>query len=233
MMIWDCISYWREHRLVAARLELWRRSGLDVTVVAFVGDRTHRGNPKPAGIPDPPAGVRVVNVTLDAGDDWGRERQQRDAVTGLVPKMAGDDLVLLCDADEIVDPAAIPRIVDAAQNGPARLMMAVYMFDTRWRTQTPWSHPVALLAKHMQRKPSQRFREKHGRGPRVRDAGWHLTYQDDVDAKLSAFAHAEVDTPEFRRQLEQARTTHIGLDGIPFVDQPLTGPLADVLEGET
>jgi hypothetical protein len=231
-VIWDCFPYWREHDLVSARLELWERSGYEVTCVAFVGDRTHRGDPKPLGLPAPPAGVRVVNVTLDAADDWGRERQQRDAVTEVLPEMAGDDLVLLCDADEIVDPLAVPRILDWAQNGPVRLAMVVYLFNTEWRSAAQWSHPVALLAKHMQRKPSQRFRERHGRLPKIRDCGWHLTYQDDIDGKLSAFAHAEVDTPEYRAELERARVTHTGLDGAPFTFDPLTGPLADVLRGD-
>jgi hypothetical protein len=230
-MIWDCFPYWRERRLVAVRLELWRRSGLDATVVAFVGDRTHRGNPKPSGLPAPPAGVRVVDVTLDAGGDWERERQQRDAVTDLRPEMAPDDLVLLCDADEIVDPLAVPRIVETAHGGPVRLAMAVYMFDTSNLSQARWSHAVAFHARDMQRKPSQRFRERHGRLPRVADAGWHLTYQGDIDEKLSAFAHAEVDTDEYRDQLAASRRDRVGLDGVPFINRPLTGDIAEVMRG--
>lgn len=232
-MIWDCVPYWRERRLVAARLELWRRSGFDVTVVAFVGDRTHRGHPKPPGLPDPPSGVRVVDVVLDAGDNWSRERQQRDAVIDIRPEMAPDDLVLLCDADEIVHPAAIPQILEKAQSGPVRLSMAVYVFDTSTLSLSRWSHAVALYARDLQSKPSQRHRERHGRQPRIADAGWHFTYQGDahaIDQKLSAFAHAEEDTAEVREAWEIRRAQRVDPDG-PYIERPLTGEIAEVLRG--
>jgi hypothetical protein len=230
-MIWDCVPYWRERRLVAARLELWRRSGLDVTVVTFVGDRTHRGDPKPSGLPAPPPGVRVVDVVLDAGDDWGRERQQRDAVTDLRPEMASDDLVLLCDADEVVDPLAVPRILETAQSGPVRLSMKMYLFDDSNMSTSNWSHAVAMYARDLQGKPSQRHRERHGRFVRIADAGWHLSYQGDVDQKLSSFAHAEVDNDEYRARLAASRANRVDMDGNPFIDCPLTGDIAEALRG--
>jgi len=227
-MIWDCVPYWREARLVAARVALWDRSGLDVTVVAFVGDRTHRGDPKPEGLPPPPDGVRTVNVTLDKSDDWGRERQQRDAVCNLRPEMADTDLILLCDADEIVNPAAIPSIMTAAENCPHRLSMVMYLFDTEWRTVNPWKKARACLARDLPAMPSQRLR---GRSmlPSVADAGWHLTYQDDNDGKLRAFAHAEFDTDDHRAWLTVCRLNHTDLSGVSLIYDPLTGPLAEVL----
>ena len=62
---------------------------------------------------------------------------------------------------------------------------------------------------------------------RVADAGWHLTYfgtDEDVDLKLSAFAHAELDIPQTRVDLAQFRT-----EGTGFLDDPLEGPLAEIL----
>jgi hypothetical protein len=63
--------------------------------------------------------------------------------------------------------------------------------------------------------------------PRVDDAGWHLTYlgtDADVDAKLSAFAHAEMDTAEVRADIARIRA-----EGTDLLDDPLAGPLADLL----
>jgi hypothetical protein len=105
------------------------------------------------------------------------------------------------------------------------------VFDTTNLSTAKWSHAVALHARDMQRKPSQRFRERHGRLPRVADAGWHLAYQGDVDEKLSAFAHAEVDTDEYRVRLAASRAKRVDLDGVPFIDCPLTGEIAEVLRG--
>ena len=65
--------------------------------------------------------------------------------------------------------------------------------------------------------------------PKVPDAGWHLTYfgsDEDVDVKLSAFAHVEIDNPQTRKDI-----AHIRAEGNGFIDDPLTGPLAEILHG--
>lgn len=209
MRVWDCYPYWRERWAAEARLHLWSTLAPDVEYwpVAFRGDRTHRGTPLPDDLPDPPDGVEVVRVTLDAGSDWGREEQQRDAVVLLKPAMEPDDLVLLCDADEIVDPRRLDAILDATVNGPARLSMGLWMCGTRWRNKRPWTHPVACRARDLPPHPSQRLRL----GPVTRvvpDAGWHLSYlgtDEDVDAKLKAFAHSECDTEQYRAAMARLR----------------------------
>lgn len=226
MKVWDVFCYWRERWAVDARLRLW--ADVDGYVpVALVGDRTHRGGLLPQR-PDPGVGVRVVWSVLDADDDWGREAQQRDAVRSLLPFTHPDDLVLLCDADEFVDPAALPRIVEATGSGPVKLKMAHYMAGVRWRHQSPWRHPAACRARDLPGHPTAELRLNFGTIPRVPDAGWHLTYfgtDEDVDLKLSAFAHAETDTAQTRREVAEIRE-----HGTGFLDDPLTGPLADILQ---
>ena len=201
MKIWDVFPYWRERWAVDARLQLWAELDVDYAPVALIGDRTHRGNPLPE--PDLPSAVWRVSVTLDADSDWGREAQQRDAVRVLLPHMAPDDLVLLCDADEIVDPRALPAILEATEHGPVKLRMAHYMCGTRWRHRDPWRHAGACRARDLPEHPSDELRMNFAIR-RVADAGWHLTYfgtDEDVDLKLSAFAHAELDIPQTRVDL--------------------------------
>ena len=227
MKIWDAFCYWRERWAVDARLRLW--ADVDSYVpAALVGDRTHRSGPLPER-PDPGAGVLVAWKVLDADSDWGREAQQRDAVRSLLPFMDPDDLVLLCDADEFVDPRALPAILEATEHGPVKLKMAHYMAGVRWRHQNPWRHPGACRARDLPEHPTADLRMNFGAIPRVPDAGWHLTYfgsDEDVDLKLSAFAHAEFDTAQTRREVAEIRATGAG-----FIDDPLTGPLAGILAG--
>jgi hypothetical protein len=222
--VWDVFPYWRERWAVDARLRLWAELAPDVThlPVALVGDRTHRGTTLPP--PELPVGVERVTVTLDAADDWGRERQQRDAVSSL--PMGRDDLVLLCDADEFVDPRALPAIRATTAVGPVKLRMALYACGMRWRHRDWWRHPAACRARDLPADPSDHLRMNFAL-PKVDNAGWHLTYllDSDVDAKLRAFAHAECDTEQYRADLARVRETGDG-----FVDDPLTGPLADILE---
>jgi hypothetical protein len=231
MKVWDVFPYWRERWAVDARLRLWAPfTDVDYMPVALLGDRTHRGNPLPVGLPDP--GVKRFTVKLDADSDWGRERQQRDAVTLLAANctwallMEPDDLILLCDADEFVDPYALPVILRSTESGPVKLRMANYMCGTRWRHRDWWRHPAACRARDLPEHPSEQLRMNFSL-PKVHHAGWHLTYFDeDVDGKLSAFAHAEYDTEQTRREIADIRA-----NGTGFIYDPLTGPLADILAG--
>lgn len=226
MRVWDVFPYWQERWAVNARLELWAAVN-DYTPVALVGDRTHRGSLLPPAAQGP--GVERLWVILDADGDWGREAQQRDAVRQLAPRMDPDDLVLLCDADEFVDPRALPRILEATARGPVKLRMAHYMCGTRWRHPNWWRHAGAFRARDMPTHPTAELRMNFGPIYRVPDAGWHLTYMgtdEDVDAKLKAFAHAECDNEQTRAEI-----AHIRALGTGFIDDPLTGPLADILAG--
>ena len=232
MKVWDVFPYWRERWAVDARLQLWAPfTDVEYMPVALLGVRTHRGNPLPADQPDP--GVQWLKVALDAGSDWGREQQQRDAVTRIaanrthLPRMDPDDLILLCDADEFVDPsAALPVILRSTESGPVKLRMANYMCGTRWRHRDWWRHPGACRARDLPEHPSEELRMNFAL-PKVDEAGWHLTYFDaDDDGKLKAFAHAEYDNEQTRRELADIR-----VNGTGFIDDPLTGPLADILAG--
>ena len=202
--VWDCFPMWRELWAYRARLALWAEFAPDVDyqAVPLLGDRTHRGDPLPLEVMalwnDLPHNGYAM-VTLDAGSDWGREEQQRDAVVELRPRMADDDLVLLGDADELVDPRALAAIVAATEDGPCKLEMALYFYGTRWRYQRPWRHAGACRARDLPASVSKSIRlAGHTIVP---DAGWHISYVGDGDQKLRAFAHSEVDNEEFRATL--------------------------------
>lgn len=229
MIVFDVAPYWREAWAFEARQRLWAQFAPDVDYqpVALVGDRTHRGEPKPSNLPPPPAGVAVVPVTLDAGTDWGREEQQRDAVHSALAAHS-DDLVLLGDADEIVDPRRLDAILAATEQGPVKLAMALYFYGSRWRYPRPWTHAGACRARDLPQSVSRSIRlAAH---PVVPDAGWHLSYVGDWDAKLKAFAHSEVDTPEFRATLQ--RGAELGTSpggGEALIDDPLPADIVSLL----
>lgn len=229
MKVWDVFPYWCEGWAARARLQLWVDPApeVDYRPVALTGDRTHRGHFLPPGN-RVQAGVEVIHTVLTHYGDWGREQQQRDAVRQLLPQMDPDDLVLLCDADELVDPRVLPAIVAATEAGPVKLKMEMYCCGVRWRHRDSWRHAAACRARDLPERPSEALRLNFAL-PKVPNAGWHLTYYGDrlyVDAKLSAFAHAEYDTEDMRRELAEVREYGTG-----WIDAPLTGPLADILTG--
>lgn len=225
-VVWDVFPYWCERWATRARLALWKSLAPDITYmpVACVGDRTFRGRDLPEGLPEP--GVETIEVTLDARNDWAREHQQRNGALALLPRMQPNDLVLLVDADEFVDPRVLPVIAAMTAAGPIKLGMPLYMLGTRFRNPRWWTHPAACRARDLPGDPSRDLRSRFDL-PVLIGAGWHLTYQGtdaDVDAKLSAFSHVEWDTAEKREELARLR-----MQGTGMVDDPLTAPLDGVL----
>lgn len=230
MKVWDTFPYWREAWAAEARLRLWAEFAPDVDYrpYALVGDRTHRGDPLPEGLPAVPTGCGEYRVKLTADSDWGREEQQRDAVGDLLWDAGPDDLVLLGDADELVDPCRLDAILAATANGPCKLGMALYFYGTRWRYPRPWFHPGACRVRDMPESVSKSIRL--ARHPAVFDAGWHVSYVGDTDAKLRAFAHSEADTAEFRATLADGRVLGTSPGGREqLLDDPLPADIAALI----
>lgn len=233
MTVWDCFPYWKERWAAEARLSLWAqfRPDVEYVPVAFLGDRTHRGTPLPPDLPPVPDGVETMTVELDSGTDWGREQQQRDAVYMLKTSMDPDDLVLLCDADEIVDPRQLDAILDATATGPVKLAMDLYYYGTRYRQPWPWTHGAACRARDLPSYPSAALRLV-SRFPVVPNAGWHVSWlggAEAIGAKTAAFAHAEFDTPDARSAVIGFAEQGLDVHGRTLFDDPMTGPLADFL----
>lgn len=238
--VFDFAPFWRERWAFEARKRLWAdlAPGVDYRPVAFVGDRTHRGDPKPDGLPSVPEGVETVTVTLDAPEDWGRERQQRDAARGYVSvatfgatEVDPDDLILLCDADELVDPRRLPAILEATESGPVKLGMLLYYYGTTWRDPHWWTHPAGCRARDLPPNPSEALRCT-GVWPFLPACGWHVSWtgsDEDRLQKLGAFAHAEYDTADVRELLAKAALEGLDPHGQRLTYDPLRGPLADWL----
>jgi hypothetical protein len=233
-VVWDVFPYWREEWTIEARRALWAHfmPQVDHRLIILTGDRTHRGAPLPlpSGIPSGDDEI-VIRVTLDADSDWGREAQQRDAVVVLLPRMGDDDLVLVCDADELVDPRQYTELLTATAQGARKLAMSLYLFGTRWRYPVQWVYPTAFRARHMPPSPSQ-LRWDQTISP-VTMAGWHISYvgtDTEIDAKLSAFAHAEFDTRQQRTLLVEARASATDFLGKPLLDDPIDPAITEVLE---
>jgi hypothetical protein len=230
MKVFDCFPYWREAWAIELRLRLWEllNPGYEYVPVAFVGDRTHRGDPLPEPYVDPRVGL--VRVALPGPGNWEREMQQRDAVRQLTLQgiAAPNDLILLCDADEIVNPAVVGQIVERLNSTHPfiKLAMSMYVFGARWMHPSPWRHPGAFYARNMPEWPSATIRMATA-GAAVGAAGWHFTYVDDLESKLRAFAHEEMDNPENLRDLQQARETG-KLGTYQLLDLPLHGPAGSI-----
>ena len=180
------------YRHLAPELEAWRDKIIQVTA------------------PPPPAYVTSA---------WAREFYQRDAaLAALGPLMDDDDLVLITDADEIIDRRAVADFSDEA----AALRMRTFRFFLNlevpdkdgqqgglasvWRGRYVRRFGLSLLRNQLPQVAAP---------PRTLDAGWHFTSAFDavgIVRKLHSYSHQEnvgKGKRRYVRVLENIRAGHI------------------------
>jgi hypothetical protein len=126
---------------------------------------------------------KIIHVTVEAFPDyirfpWAREFHQRDmGLLGLSGRCSEDDLVLISDADEVIDPSVLTRFTGEC----ARLMMERVKFFLNYRER---------LSRDQQKCYTTLWRAKHLRSLglsharvvlpydkkslQIFDAGWHF-----------------------------------------------------------
>ena len=222
--IWDVVPFYNELEMLEARLE--ELEGIADHVVVVEAERTHRGDPKALFFEQNrsrftrwlPKIHHVVAHLPDNVDPWVREATQRDSAMPVLCSAAPEDLVLSCDVDEIVRAGAVDAILAATRSGPVRLQMRMYNYSLDWRCPVDWRHPTAMRARDIP--GSLSWLRLCGIGVAVPEAGWHLTYfgtEEQVHAKLAAFAHAELDTPEQHAAVSGHMSTGTTLNGVALL----------------
>ncbi|KAH8049618.1 glycosyltransferase [Aureococcus anophagefferens] len=185
--------------------------------------------------------VHVVDDDMPATDDaWVREHHQRDALAAGLEALglADDDVVLLTDADEIVNVACLPRL-RAAPPKLRALSMRTFYYDFRFRWRDAWDiYPKAAPWAELRRLGCQAARMVPALET-VPLAGWHLSYFGDeafVRNKLEQFAHQEFNTQKDLRKVGERMRAGLNLTDEPFdrvpedeADLPAHKPLLERL----
>ncbi len=178
--VWDCVLFDNELEMLEARLE--ELEGVADHLVVVESTLTLRGDAKPPCFAHhrprfERRGLELhhVLVQLDSGQSAGqREKAQRDAVIQAVSGAPSHDLLLLCDAAEIVSRKAIASILEATESGPVSLEMAHSPASRRWRSPQPSTFPTALRARDL---PASLHDLRTASGlPVVVSSGWHLSH---------------------------------------------------------
>lgn len=193
-----CVSpFLNEIELLEARVELLQGSVTEHLVME--GDRTHQGARKPTnlwrnGVADSVKRY-VVELTPGKSDEmnWKRERFQRDCLALHLHHLDPADLVISTDLDEIPDPEAIPRIIDATARGPVSLEMRMFYYGLEWENPSRWYHPKAARWGDISGRTTLSDLRQSA-GSIVPNAGWHVSYWGGLErrrAKVEAFAHEE------------------------------------------
>ena len=200
--------------------------------------RTFTGLPKPLYFAERRDDFRnyadkIIHVVVDAGPDertppWAREFFQRDsAIKGLSGVMAPDDIVLLSDADEIVDPGVLGRFSGELRGLAMRTFLMFFNLEAdaeRHRVKAVMVRARLLASNGCS---YLRFASlPYARADRIEAAGWHFSSikaPEDLEAKARAYSHEEhahLDRDHFIKMLQKIRS---GAESPGFTRQELDG----------
>lgn len=156
---------------------------------------------------------RVLN-----GDRWPLEHWQRNAILRGLHKIgpASHDLVLVGDVDEIPDPVlvGIPGV---------HWMKLYYYYLDRYLTEWPGTAGVPFEQLVRDYQSPEMLRQAREALRRI-EGGWHFSCLGGPKmavAKLRAFAHSELDTPEGHKKVTDGirlRVDHNGRGALRLVD---------------
>lgn len=203
--IYDCFQFYNEVDLLELRLA--ELSPLVDHFVLVEAAHTHAGTPKPLYFAEnrqrfAAYADKIIHVVVDddpGGFAWVREAHQREAILRGLSGAGPADMVIIGDADEILRPAVVQRLREAAPGGPALFAPAldIYLYFLNLRSPDPWISVAAAPCELVRRvgANNMRYLAKQGIGQPLPAAGWHFTWMGGIDrflAKLDAFAHREM-----------------------------------------
>jgi hypothetical protein len=223
-MIIDCFSYFNEKELLELRINLLYDK-VDKFVITE-GDHTHSGNPKglsllktlhTLNLPDGwetkivYVPVNVPNALIEP-NAWIRERMQRDAAMAFI---GNDDIAIVSDCDEIINPEFIEYYCGVAKRNPDNILRIplaflcskanLRVYDNK-NNPVEWKAPFIGLSHHFKKYTLSQIRESYALNKNdiefkdifaiddgvIKDAGWHFTWMGDknrAETKLKSFLH--------------------------------------------
>lgn len=227
---WDTFLFCDELDMLECRLS-HMQEWPSVTHVLVESPLDHQGNPKPLWYADnkerfAPWKDRIVHLVAEVPtreqvpDPWVRERLQRGQVRTGLAEADLDDLVLLCDVDEIPS----PRVLGITPDDAAALSMRLAMFAVDWVYPEETRIAIAGVWRNLSRHEFWRIRDNGFRSwtQNFSGCGWHFTWLGGPDAirrKATQFCHLElrdmIVTANERGELyEQGMTWH-GMGAYP------------------
>lgn len=132
------------------------------------------------------------------GDDWVRERYQRNQIMRGLTTCKPDDIIIIEDADEFVKKGVLAGIENVIVDGSNAVSQELRTYYMNWRcTNMPWWGSKILRYKFVTNPSEDRFHTVAARY--IHNGGWHFGFLGGAEAireKIQAYAHQEFMIPE-------------------------------------
>jgi beta-1,4-mannosyl-glycoprotein beta-1,4-N-acetylglucosaminyltransferase len=193
--VYDCLMFFSEIDMLELRVKELQHV-VDYHVVCESRE-THSGKPKelnfdklykrlPAHLQAKMIYVVVDELSDGVRDSWQREYYHRSCISRGLVNAQPDDLVIVSDCDEIVNPDVIPQIKDKAG-----ITMDLYYYDVQHKAREFWGVGATRWGLYQDINGIR----TNAMGGKQLVGGWHLSYMGDPDfimEKLGAFMHYDM-----------------------------------------
>lgn len=231
----DCFPFFNEKELLELRVKMLDPY-VDLFVISEA-NRTHSGLPKEYNLKKlikeldlPEQKIRILEVDLYSPEaeessyidfchatsakssedtiSWTRERLQRDALSKIIDEFDDNDVFIMSDCDEIIDPNAVEFLTNFARNNPdITIRVPLRLLESRADLEVVnldgspvyWDESMFLCMKHHIKKTEitllkanktpNEFSPWHSKyiyheGKRIENLGWHFTWMGNIERKL-------------------------------------------------
>jgi beta-1,4-mannosyl-glycoprotein beta-1,4-N-acetylglucosaminyltransferase len=238
-MLVDAVIFYDEHEMLEFRLKL-----LYAYVDKFViveGDKTHSGLDKPFFYEQNSSRyswaadkIHYLKTYFDLdqlgftkssdrayrNSCWRLENAQRTAIVDACAKFADSDLLVFGDVDEIPSLEALCWAKKNIRQLPVVCRQYFFWYNLCHLRQESWYGTIFSSLGNVRDSGIQTLRnQRNTLTSRISDGGWHLSYFGGTQAiirKLQAFAHQELNKPEF---MDPEYIGHCRLSGQDLFDR--------------
>ena len=217
-MIYDGFMFFNELDILSILLHT-----LDPFVEKFIlveSTHTHSGRKKPLYFDEARSENlfkkfenKIIHVVVDEPphpNRWVNENLQRNAISRGLKNLHPEDIIIISDVDEIINPEVFPLIINANSPGSLRQELYYYYFNC---FAGMWQGSVFCKAKSFTF--PQDLRNRRNILQAISNGGWHYSYfgsSKKIAQKLSSFAHSEYDTDFYRDEERISKCMNEGTD---------------------
>lgn len=234
-MIYDCCMFYNELDMLLLRMHILR-DAVDFHVICEAAE-THSGKPKPyyfaqerhrfAEFEDKIIYVQVDSLSDGTRDNWQREAYHRSQIGRGLTACYPDDLIIVGDCDEIINPDVIPQIGDAAG-----LTLDLYYYRFTLKARAFWG--IGASRYGIMADPGG-IRTNAAGGAQIEGGGWHFSYfmtPQGVADKIGAFMHSDfvkldnrlADVLYLSERMAQGQDIYASIPGRPPLNLDYTPP---------
>ncbi len=172
--------------------------------------------------------IHIIFEMCPKPSRWDNEDDQRNYIKAGLARAKPDDIIIVSDIDEIINPLVFPILKQIYV--PGRLEMKNYYYYFNCRSNNNWSFPA--FCRFNDYRSARFLRNSDYHQVLISNAGWHFGYlmsPERIALKLETFSHSEYDTDFYKninhiKSCMDSNSDLFGRDSVEYFIETLDAP---------